>query len=321
MNLPEITKWGKPQSAAGETFAVDNTQDCLTALVEGVAESMPRVDAARYSEFRGKAALMSAQIPKTMENSERMKAVRMILREFDSYRVGFENTLREREKSWKTLTNKLMREMLAALDISHDSAGVPLLVEGIEPLSSTEQIQNFCSQLEDFLQSRAAGQQTAQPASLTATDTSMTNDNAAGLPGGGAAIERLRKAMERGSSGFVVIFRLSCLEMVSQRFGLEAAEDCIMAVAAYLTSSLHSDDAIFHWSDSSLVAILMGRSNEPILDAELRNIVHKNSDIHVKIDDRPIMLRIPISFEILPITRFNSAEDLYKLWAQEARKR
>jgi GGDEF domain-containing protein len=118
----------------------------------------------------------------------------------------------------------------------------------------------------------------------------------------------------------VVVFHLSCLELVSKRFGPEAVDDCLMAVSAYLTSSLHSDDAIFHWSDSSLVAILLGRPNDHILTAELHRIAVKNTDINVTIGDRSIMLRIPFSFDLHPIDRFKTAEELYKLTLQGAKR-
>lgn len=45
------------------------------------------------------------------------------------------------------------------------------------------------------------------------------------------------------------------LEAIGERFGTETVEDCLMAVSAYVTHSLHSDYAIFHWTDASLPAI------------------------------------------------------------------
>jgi GGDEF domain-containing protein len=110
------------------------------------------------------------------------------------------------------------------------------------------------------------------------------------------------------------------MEMVNQRFGPEAVQDCLMAVSACLMAGLHSEDAIFHWSDSSLLAVLLGRPNEFLLDAELRRIASKNSDINVEIGGRSIMLRIPLTFELTPIDRFKSANDLYKLTMQGVKK-
>ena len=119
--------------------------------------------------------------------------------------------------------------------------------------------------------------------------------------------------MDSGGKGFIVLFRLSCLNMINQRFGPEAVEDCLMAVAAFLTQSLHSDDAIYHWSDSSLLAILQGRANEQILTAELERIIMQNRETSVNIGGRSTMLRIPITFDLTPIERLQSADDLYKI--------
>jgi GGDEF domain-containing protein len=146
----------------------------------------------------------------------------------------------------------------------------------------------------------------------------MVNDNAAGLRGGGAAVEYLRKVMDRAGDGFVVVFRLSCLDVISTRFGLDAVHDCLMSISAFLTSSLQSDDAIFHWSDSALMAILQGRVNEQILTAELQRIISRHRESTVTIGGRSIMLRIPIAYELTPISVLQSPEDLYRLPARKA---
>lgn len=313
--------WGKGQSAAGEAPETDNTVHCMTALVEGVAEAMPRIDAATYSSFRGTAARMALQIPDSMNDAERMKVVNAILHEFENYRLGVENALRERQKYWRSLTIKLTGELLKALGVKMDSAQALPLTQGIDMLVTGDQIKEYRELVDSFLELRSAGEEQAKISPLKMADTSTSNENAAGLMGGGAAVEHLRKVMERGLAGFVAIFRLSCLEMVSQRFGPEAVEDCLMAVSACLTAGLHSDDAIFHWSDSSLLAVLLGRPNEHLLDAELRRIAAKNSDINVNIGGRSVMLRIPLTFDLTPIDRFKSAEDLFKLTLQGAKRR
>jgi hypothetical protein len=316
-----MTGWGKGQAAAGAEPSGDNIGTCMTALVEGVAEAMPRIDDKTYSEFRGTAARMGLQIPDRMENADRMTVVSAILHEFENYRIGVENALRERQKGWRSLTSRLARQMLASLGVKADSPAAQPLIEGIDQLTTAEQIKEYRVLLDGFLELRAAGEEAEKVSPLHLADTSTSNENAAGLLGGGAAVAQLKKVMERGLTGFVVIFRLSCLEMVSRRFGPEAVQDCLMAVSAFLTSSLHSDDMIFHWSDSSLVAILLGRPNDHILTAELNRIAARNSDINVSIGGRSIMLRIPFSFDLTPIERFKTAEDLYKLSLEDNKKR
>jgi len=158
-------------------------------------------------------------------------------------------------------------------------------------------------------------------ARLRTADCSTANDNAAGLRGGGSALEHLRKIMGDGGDGFIVLFRLSCLDVISQRFGPEAVEDCLMAVSAFLTAGLQSDDSIYHWRDSALMAILQGRYSEFIVSAELVRIISQNRESSINVAGRPIMLRLPISFEVTPINRLKTADDLLKISAHQAAKR
>jgi GGDEF domain-containing protein len=152
-------------------------------------------------------------------------------------------------------------------------------------------------------------------------DCSTANDNAAGLRGGGSAVEHLRKILANGGDGFIVLFRLSCLDIISQRFGSEAVEDCLMAVSAFLTAGLQNNDAIYHWSDSALLAILQGRHSELIVTAELDRIIAQNRESSINVAGRAIMLRIPITFELTPINRLQNADDLLRISAQQAGKR
>jgi GGDEF domain-containing protein len=101
--------------------------------------------------------------------------------------------------------------------------------------------------------------------------------------------------------------------MICERFGIEAMQDCLMAVSAYLTYTLRRDDAIFHWSDSTLLAVVLDRPNEQILTAELERIASQNRDITINVGGRVVMLRIPLGFELIPIERLTSASDINRL--------
>ena len=321
MNLRQMAGWGKPTSETAGAAEPESLTTCLAHLIEGAVDAMPRIDAKIYGELHGTATRMALQIPNCMLNADRLQVVGAVLHEFANYRKGVEEELRNREKGWQSLTSTLVRELLVALGVNSATPGVMPLTAEIHTICTAEEIRVYRAVLDGFLELQKANKTAEETSRLHAPDTSTANDNAAGLLGGGAAVEHLRKVMERGATGFVVQFRLSCMEMVNQRFGPEAVEDCLMAVSAYLTASLHGDDAIFHWSDSSLMAILLGRANEQILTAELLRIAAKNSDINVKIGGRSIMLRIPISFDLNAIDRLENADALYKLSLQSAKKR
>jgi len=69
-----------------------------------------------------------------------------------------------------------------------------------------------------------------------------------------------------------------------------------------------------------LLAILQGRPSEQILAAELHRIAQQNRECSINVAGRAIMLRIPMAFELTPINRLRSAEDLYRLSASQANK-
>jgi len=94
-----------------------------------------------------------------------------------------------------------------------------------------------------------------------------------------------------------------------------------MAVSAFLTAGLQSDDSIYHWSDSALLAILQGRYSDFMMAAELDRIIAQNRESSINVQGRAIMLRIPITFELTPINRLRTAEDLLKISAHQAAKR
>jgi GGDEF domain-containing protein len=186
-------------------------------------------------------------------------------------------------------------------------------LRAIATATSEQSLQDLRERLEAYLHPAGTSSSPVEASQLKKSDFSTANDNAAGLRGGGSAIEDLKKLMEKNNQGSVVIFRLSCLNMISQRFGPEAVEDCLMAVAAFLTERLHADDTIYHWSDSSLLAILQGRPNEQILNSELERISMQNRETTVSIGGHCTMLRIPLTFDVTPIERLKSSEDLNKI--------
>jgi len=313
MNLRQITGLGQSHAADGKGPEVPNAARFLTLLVEGAALGVPEVDGELYKEFRDRVARAALQLPDRLPDEEKLAQIRAVLREFENYRDQTETELRNRTTEWRSLESFLFTELLKSLDIDPSAANAERLLHKIAGVTSATNIEDYHHQMESFLHPAGANSAPAEASRFRTADHSTANDNAAGLRGGGSAIEHLRGIKERGGQGFIVLFRLSCLNMISQRFGPEAVEDCLMAVAAFLTQSLHSDDAVYHWSDSSLLAILQGRANEQILTAELERIAMQNRETAVIIGGRSTMLRIPITFDLTPIERLHSAEDLYKI--------
>lgn len=313
MNLRQITSRDQPLTSGGKEAVPPNPERFLTLLVEGAALGIPDVDSGFYKEFREQIARLALQLPDRLRNEEKLAQLRTILREFENYRDRTEAELRDRTTEWHVLVALLFTEPLKSLGIDSAVADPERLLYKIKGVTSAADIEAYRHQMDSFLHPSGSDSAPAEASPFRSADHSTANDNAAGLRGGGSAVEHVKRIMESGGKGFIALFRLSCLNMISQRFGPEAVDDCLMAVAAFLTQSLHSDDAIYHWSDSSLLAILQGRSNEQILTAELDRIAAQNREATVNIGGRSTMLRIPITFDLTPIERLRSADDLCKI--------
>jgi hypothetical protein len=311
MNLKQMTVLGK--SRPSPQPEPPNAERCLTLLVEGMTLNMPEIDGPAYKLFREAIGAQIRQIPDRMSDSETLPVINEILHEFEDYRNVVDTALRDREAGWRTLAAMLLKELLGTLGIDPAAPSAAPLVEKIANLSTGDQIQAYCALVEDFLRPGGGNGAVERAAPLKQANHSIANDNAAGLLGGGAAQKHLEKVMESGGVGFVVLFRLSCLDMIGERFGMEAVQDSLMAVAAFITQKLRGDDAVFHWSDSSLLAILETPATEPILAGVVQRIVNSNRDITIHVGDRNVMLRIPLTFELTPISRFRSSQDLLKL--------
>ena len=290
---------------------------CLTMLLEGTMLGVPEVDAEAYRRFRINVDQLVHQMASGLPVENKIELVKAIVAEFDTYRAESENAARRVLTGWRGLVTKLFGKLLQALGIDPHNASAFSLGQRIRLLSTATELVSWDERLEEFLDPRAGGASAANVAGhLHTADTSTANDNLAGLHGGGLALERITALIEQGDRGYVVLFRLGCLDLIYERFGDEAVQDAVMAVSAYLTASLRRSDTIYHWSDSSLLATLEQRANEAILSAELRRIVAMNRDVNISIGGRIVMLRIPIEFDVVPIGRLRSVDDVRKLSLQ-----
>ena len=318
MDMRQLAGLGNsPSSAKGESPSPGFNRS-LTLLVEGMALHVPEIDIPSYKEFRENVTRLALRIQDRLPEDDRMELIKNIIREFERYHNFTDIALRERLSAWRALTSKLLVELLNRLGIDSSKAEAAQLTARVASLLTGDEIHALLVLVADFLRVYKTDGQVVRASALKVADRTTANDNAAGLRGGGAAVDHVRKIMEKGGGGFVVLFQLGMLDMIGERFGVEAVQDSLMAVSAFLTSSLRNDDAIYHWSDSSLLAVLQSPSTEKILTGAMQRIVDNNRDITVQIKGRCVMLRIPLEFEMIPIGMLNSAEDLYKLSPERA---
>lgn len=311
MNLRQMST--RSQTRLTDGLPIPIGQQCMELLLHGASTNVPAIDPKTYREFRSNVGRLALQIPKSGSDEDALLLTRTILHEFENYYAGAQSALRGSLDAWHGVVTTLLTALLESLGIQPSAQMGLVLKKRIRDLAAPEEIEKWREEVERLICPFLVTAQADSAEALKQMNPSKANDNAAGLMGGGSALEHVGKLMEEGVGAFIVVFELRCLNIISMRFGQEAVQDCLMAVSAFLTAGLESRDKIFHWSDSKLLAVLLGRPNEPILRAELDRIISKNRESTIRVAGRPIMVRIPLTFEILPINRLRSPEDLIRL--------
>src|SRR5258708_2423622 len=141
MNPKQISAWNQPRSPEGNGASPPNPDRCLTLLVEGAALAVLEIDSGSYRDFRSKIAKLAQCLPDRLPDEEKLALIGTILREFDACRAGSENALRSRLSNWRSLAEKLLRDLLASLGIDAGSPSAAPLVSKIPRLTTAEHIQ------------------------------------------------------------------------------------------------------------------------------------------------------------------------------------
>jgi GGDEF domain-containing protein len=309
MNQPQVIDPDQlPQGTPDDLTA--NSDRFLTLLAEGAAQNALVIEEPIYNDFRASLSAIARQVRDRLPDADKLALIQAMLREFESYRKKAHTALRDRQNEWHSLASLLVRDLLDAFGIQENSPVATAFAQQVGGLATAADIARFRIALAEFLNKGGMNGQPLKTASLKVTNLSMQNDNAAGLPGGGAGIEHVKAILQRGEAGFVVLFRLSCLDVIGERFGIEVVQDSLMAVAAFLIRSLRNDDMVYHWSNSALLAVLETPTTKQTLTLAMQRIVNSNRDITVPLKDRTVMLRIPLSFEIVPLAELRNADEL-----------
>lgn len=291
----------------------------LGLLLEGAAVHQVQIDLSTYQRFRSAILRDSIRLTEPQAEADLLQTIGTIIREFETYRIDCETTLTARQKEWRQIVSVLMN-LLAVRDRVDTGSGLwTKLVSQLTAAASMDEIQALRAKLQTLFQRAGEESVARQAEQQEEQDRSTANDNAAGLLGGGAAIEQVRSMLAAGRPGYVGLFSLSCLDVVGERFGPEGMQDCFMAVSAFLIQAMRAEDKVYHWSESTLLAVCDRKVREEVLAAELNRVLAHNRDFTIQIGSRTIMLRIPIELQLFPTTHFDSADDLQKLSSTQVR--
>jgi hypothetical protein len=306
--------WRNNEARSAEPAAGSVERRALGLLLEGAAINLPQIDTGRHRRFRSGILRSSIAITQPQSEPDLLGTVATVVHEFESYRTDCEAEIESRHKEWRQLAAALMHLLAARDNVDQKSELWAKITSSLVSAGTADQIEAVRATLQKLFRLSGEEQAANQVEEADEQDRSTANDNAAGLRGGGAAMEHVRSMIASTRPGYVGIFRLNCLDVVGERFGPEGIQDCLMTVSAILIQNMRSEDSVYHWSESSLLAVCDRKVREDILAAELNRVLARNRDFTINIGDRAIMLRIPIDLQLYPISHFANVEDLQNLF-------
>lgn len=133
----------------------------------------------------------------------------------------------------------------------------------------------------------------------------------AGLPGPSEAREYLKPLFSPNSIHYVILVKLSVLQMIEERYGCEASEDYIQSTIRFLMHGLSSSDRLFHWSRDVLMMVVKRQVSTIALRMEIARLMQTQREYSTEIDGRLVMIATPTVFDQLPVSKFSSFDDMF----------
>lgn len=131
-----------------------------------------------------------------------------------------------------------------------------------------------------------------------------------GLPGPSQAREHLAPLLGEDPQCYVVLFRITLVRTIEERYGEQAAAGYLNSGAQFLIQSLRPDDRFFHWGRDVLMAVVRRQVSPAALRMELARLLSNSREYVMEANGRSIVMAIPKTFDLQPASQFSTIEDL-----------
>jgi GGDEF domain-containing protein len=137
-------------------------------------------------------------------------------------------------------------------------------------------------------------------------------DPVTGLLGRPEAVRAIEAASAGGRHSYAAVFVVDRLALVNNRFGYAAGDQMLRDFAARLRSFLSDADSLFRWSGPAFVALVERQAPEAVLEREVRRFAAQRQEEFLEGGGRSGLISVTVSWTILPLFRFGSAEPVIR---------
>jgi CheY-like chemotaxis protein len=131
-----------------------------------------------------------------------------------------------------------------------------------------------------------------------------------GLPGPTQARELLAPLFCADHQTYVILFKLTVLETIEERYGEEAGADYLINAAQYLTQSLRSEDRLFHWGRYVLMAVVRRTVSPVAVRMEVARLTSSPGDQVLDVRGRSIMVATSINSDFKAVSQFSGLGEM-----------
>jgi GGDEF domain-containing protein len=138
------------------------------------------------------------------------------------------------------------------------------------------------------------------------------SDTLTGLPARGYAEAILAEAHSRANRSFVAVFVVERVELVSQRFGVAAADQLLLYFSQHLAQNLNNGHNLFRWGPAAFVSFIASSDTQENIRREVQNVALRRIEKLVEIGERTALIPIGCKWLFIPVVRETALEALYR---------
>jgi ActR/RegA family two-component response regulator len=146
------------------------------------------------------------------------------------------------------------------------------------------------------------------------------SEGPAGLPGPSQARSFLSPLFGVDIKSYVVLFKITMLQTIEERYGEEAAGDYLNFATQSLMQSLRPNDRLFHWGRDVLMAVVNRLISQGALRLEVDRLTLSSRGYMLDVNGKKIMTACPIAFDLLPVSQFPRLDEMIKAFNVRAAK-
>jgi CheY-like chemotaxis protein/GGDEF domain-containing protein len=138
------------------------------------------------------------------------------------------------------------------------------------------------------------------------------SDGLAGLPGAEEARSYVQAMFGKDSQCFVVLFKLTLLQTVAERYGEEAAAEYLISAVQFLKGAFWTSDKLFQWNREVIMAVVERQVRPAAVRMEVQRLLMDNQQHVLELNGRKVMIAYSATFDLLPVAQFSSLDQMFE---------